>query len=488
MKKKLRKSIQAIIFGLVIGMQSFVMPLHAEGITTPSVQPDFTQVPDDTFFSDVDFKAVAKDLSKSFVVFGDALTGATTPWEFTWNGFKSYLEYKESLVLEQHPTIGVRNTVTGEQSYDIPQDLKQEIVNFVQVEIQGNPLGYTSCYIPTYKKLGASYFSNYNTYKTLLNYMENMSKKGGYLFFISIENTSSVGFPIRVLSVPTSLNWNFYGSVLNGSFNGVQLGVDWAGSPTLANVYNYPEYTPYYEGVEYYMIRSDNGAQLSNRWVGNVSAYTFGNYTGLYVNCNTVFSSSTKDENVYVFDNMNSYKNYNSGYQQKYYFTSEGLENPNWNAPTGYVNSNNVDNSYRYYNNVVSNVQSGWTADEVLALVDRVTSSSNGSNSGSSDDDDDDGDNWLDGLFSGIVGTIKGIITEISDGIVGIIHMVFGYDDDEGVHHEGVLTNIITMLSSGFTGFLTDIFSFLPSEFVALFTAFLTLSILFGVIKLIRGA
>lgn len=479
MKKKLKKSIQAIIFGLVIGIQSFVMPLHAEGITTPSVQPDFTQVPDDTFFSDVDFKAVAKDLTKALVVFGDTLTGSTNPYEFTWNGFKNYLEYKESLVLEQHPTIGVRQKLDGGYEYDIPQDLKQEIVNFVNVEVKGNPLSYQTCSVSSYKFMSPNQFNSYNLYASLQNFIKSQN---GYTFIsgnISYGQFNGQGW---IYVIPRTVNHGFYGTTTLGSFTNVQNVVNWQGG----EVWNYSNEVKRYSYVADGTITEWKSGDY---WYGSTPVRNTSSITLMSTSGYTVFSNMPQNEYVYVFDNINAYKNYNSGMPQNYYFTSEGLQD-NWSAPTGTINSNNVDNSYRYYNNVVSNVQSGWTADEVLALVDKISAnqSSSGSNSDSNDDDDDDDDNWLDGLFSGIVGTIKGIITEISDGIVGIIHMVFGYDDEEGVHHDGVLTNIITMLSGGFTGFLSDIFSFLPSEFVALFTAFLTLSILFGVIKLIRGA
>lgn len=463
--KKCKKYIAYMLLSITLMFNVLSINVHAEGITTPSVQPDFTQVPVDTFFEDVDFRAIAQELTHDFVIYGSAFMGSVTPYEFAWNGFKAYLQDREEDTLTQHPTIGVRNTVTGQQVYDIPQEIKQEIVNFVNVEIKGNPLNYETCTISSYNFMDASVFPNYNMYQAVKNYMKTNE---GYHIIQYIGTNSSGMTECRICTISHDNNLGFVGTVTNGFFGNVHLYKDW--------VLNY--------SVNGVLFRA-NGTSLEQ---------TGQNVSGQLHNLNSftqwnVFTSYEKNELVYVFQTLNAYKNYNAGLPQSYYFTSEGLED-NWTAEKGYINSNNVDNSYSYYNNVVSNVQTGWSADEVLALVDKISAQNASSNNGggSSSDDDDDDDNWLDGLFSGLIGTIKGIITEISDGIVGIIHMVFGYDDDDGVHHDGIISNIIELLSSGFTGFLGDIFSFLPSEIVTLFTAFLTLAILFGVIKLIRGA
>ncbi len=370
--------------------------------------------------------------------------------------------------------------------------LSQEFGDLIQTTINTyvaeNPLGYKQAYIQSYKMLGTSYFSNYSVYQTVIQYMENLSKEQGYLFFIKVENTSSYGYPIHIIAVPTSLNWNLYGTVNStGLFNGVQLGINWQGNPTLVDVYNYPSYTPKFEGIKFNYIRSDNGAQLNNRWVGNANAGTIQNTTSLSIGGNNIIlSSSTTKESVYVFSNMNSYKAYNSGSPQPYYLGSD------FGSHINTYNVNDFSSMSTYYNNVVDNSKSGMTAEEVQKLIDDILDrigNGNGSGSGSGSGSDD----TLDLSFLGKIGTvISKLITAIGDLITnvldGIVNAFIGEDGNGGIIGtvKNILNSLIGLITTDFSDFITSIFSFLPEELNSVLIAGFTIAVFLGVLRLVR--
>ena len=208
-----------------------------------------------------------------------------------------------------------------------------------------------------------------------------------------------------------------------------------------------------------------------------------------------IMSPNDSNELVYVFKTLNSYKHYNSGSPQPYYLTSDGLGTSmsNWSVGSGTINTGTLSSVNGSYNTTISNVQSGWTAEQVLALVDRISASSGNGPSGSDSSDKDNSSLWekignaIGNLIDGIVSVVASVIEKLTDAILSIIHQLIGYTDDQGVYHDGLLGKLTSLISVDFNNFLGSVFDWLPSEIVTLFTATLIFSIFFAIWKMIRG-
>lgn len=390
----------------------------------------------------------------------DAFGGGTG---YTYQAFADYLESQDkSYILQENVEVTESSGASGGRGYDLPQDARQEIINFVQsTVIESEPLTYVQATIPSYKNMGTGYFSNYTTYQTLQTYMANQSKKGGYLFFVKVENTSSYGFPIWVISVPTSLEWNFYGTVnSDGTFNNVMLGVNWQGNPSLLSIPNYPDYTPFYNGIECFAIRSDNGSQLSNKYFGNsVGVGNFYNSGSISTSSYQVFSSSNTNELVYVFNTMNAYKAYNAGNPQPYYL----LSNPNYVAPSyDPVTDSQLQGAGNFYNSIVNNLNAGDSANDVQKTVKN-------------------------GLLGGLLDTLTGSNSTTATENGNFDMTFLGTIKDLVLGVTGAIDPAQQLITTDLKRFVTDIFGWLPAEVVTFWIAGILFSVLFGVLKIVRG-
>lgn len=340
----------------------------------------------------------------------------------------------------------------------------------IQETVAENPLTYTECYIPSYNFLDPNQFNNFQIYSSLKEFMKNQD---GYIFVI--KDISFTDFRKGYICVVPRINYvDFVGTTNAGIFTNVTLYYEWVQK-------NFTTYGSI-PGATYYQINNDGSIQSltpSYNWsllLNNTGFSTSGNYI-------RVFSNYSKNELVYVFSTLNALKNYNSGSPQPYYFGS------GYGTTTGSVNlsTSNMSNSGNYYSNVVNNVQSGWTAEQVLELVDKVISTGGGSGSGGSGSGSSDNPFSFLGTIGEAVGKLVGgigdfiaqVVGGIVDAILDLINMFVGED--------GVLNKLTSLINTGFNTFLGDMFSWLPSEVVTCFTACLLVGIFFAIWKIIRG-
>ena len=148
-----------LLFILSLTSNIFKIEGHAEGITTPSGQPDFTQADSYSVLDDIDWRKLASTAFKLKGIISPSIVG-------TASGFIEYdLNHNNSL--QAHPTIGIRNNSDGTTTYDIPKEIRQEIFNYINsTYVESNPLTYVEATIPTYSRLNVSQFSNYTVYKS----------------------------------------------------------------------------------------------------------------------------------------------------------------------------------------------------------------------------------------------------------------------------------------------------------------------------------
>lgn len=413
------------------------------------------------------FDALCRYTVKGFAVISDSIVG-------TWDNFLSWIEDNgHSDIWEQHPHTPIR-IENGVEYADVPEEVLEVIQEYVIYNIQNYDLGYVETYIYSYNFMSPSSFPTYSMYKSAQQYAKNSN---GYVVTMFNYNSTQLMMS-RYLTKDKDLG--FVGTVNNaGGWTSVQPYINWA---SIGNGIGTPSITMQQNGST-----SDTGGNV------NWGSWTLNNTSSVNT-AKTIFSNNEKNELVFVFKTLNALKNYNSGRPQGYYLTSDGLANnmSDWSVGSGTINTGTLSSVNGSYNTTINNVQSGWTAEQVLALVDRIASSSSGG-SGSDDDDDDKSSLWekignaIGNLIDGVVDVIAAVIEKLTDAILSIIHQLIGYTDEQGVVHEGLLGKLTSLISVDFNNFLQSVFSWLPPEIVTIFTATLIFAIFFAIWKMIRG-
>lgn len=410
------------------------------------------------------YDAGARWISEKYVAGSDAIYGTFADF-LSW----SINEYGERWMDDKEVTI-IQNLGEQEQ-YIIPDDVQEAVLEYVQYNILQNPLGYTECYIRSYNFLSPSLFSSYGQYSAI---KEQIRSNNAPCAINSYTNPN--GRWMYITKLDSSRQISYVGTTLSGLFTNVHAYYDWS------IVSNNPKY----------MINGDG--TLTSYGSAYLQTYTLLNTSLDSDNGDrwTIFSNQAKDELVYVFANLNALKNYNSGLPQPYYLTSDGLASNDWSANSGICNSGTMNNSGNNYSTITNGVGPNWTPDQILALVDKVTSS-NGGSGGSSGSDNDSSKLWerignaIGNLIDGIVDVITAVIEHLTDAILSVIHLITGYTDDNGVYHEGILGKLTSLISVDFNNFLSSVFSWLPPEIVSLFTATLIFAVFFAIWKMLRG-
>lgn len=379
-----------------------------------------------------------------------------------------------------------QNTVTGLSLTPTMADALQLTINNY---VQDNPLTYTMASISSYNYLNSSYFGNFTQYKNFQEIMKNAD--------LTFVHTSSPGWNgsnkyLCFITVDRSIyDVNFYGSVVNGAFSSVSLEHNWS------NVSSFPENK---NGIVYYFTEYNSnkigrGSNIINAQVdywGNDHYYrdvpsltgNVTNNTGIGLNNKAnVFTSKIKNENVFVYGSLNAIKSFNSGTPQPYYLGSDfGTHKTTYNI-NDFSNSNNS-----YYNQVVEQVHSGLTADELIEIIDKIIGEG-GSGGGSGSDSGFDNPFAFLGKIGEVIGSlVNGIGNLIVNILEGISKAFLGEDGHGGILGlvSNVLSSLTTLISEDFAEFINGIFSFMPTELRTILIAGFTISVFLGVLRMIR--
>lgn len=475
---------------------SSTLGIRAEEITpTPTITPqDVFYIATEEFIDQI-WDPLVSYVSLPFAIMNKSFATAEDYYEWLENLGEPapWEQYPQVTVHSTHPPTGnIPLDVEQSTSVEVPLPVQNSILAFVQYQIAQNPQGFKECYISSYNYLNTSQFSNFQLYSSVKEVIKQHD-----LSFIMAPNGWD-GYQGRYAYIccvdRSKFDINFYGSTLNGVFTSVYIEHNWS-------QYGFP-YNTAVDGIEYYMFANNkttlgHGNTIQSCWYDfmgyNGSTWTpptngtIKNTTGIGTSTSAlnVFTGSSHDELVYVFDTINAYKNYNSGVPKDYYLTSEGISDPSWDASgNGIINTGQLDQSTYSYNNVISNVQSGWTAEEVLALVDRISSSSNTGGGESSGSNDNTGI-WkgigeaIGSLITGIATVVSEVASALSNAILSIINIFVGDD--------GLFSKLTNLVDTGFSNFLSAVFSWLPPEIVTLFSATLIFGIFFAIWKMLRG-
>lgn len=351
----------------------------------------------------------------------------------------------------------MEKTPENTYNYNMSEDAYTFIQDSFNMYMQENPLSYTECKIHTYNFVNVDWFPTYQMYAT---WKEWASQQDGFILTTRYVSSGVVqGLYARV--IPKTNDINFVGSTTGGVFTNVAMYIEWSTSNSPWNLTSNSK-----------LVRINRNGNIEENVTNGDLASTVGNTTNIYDGTTsrmTVWTNLEKDETVYVFHSLNALKAYNSGSPQPYYMATgfDGIV-----VPQGY----NVPNTNGSYESIVNNIQTGWTAEEVLALVDRIMSQGTGG-SGSGSGNGDDG--WLDlGIFGDIGKAIAKVIGAIITAIASIFEEIIG-----------IVTQVSdTLLQGVIFEFLSAFIGWLPDEIIALLTALFSVAVLFALVKLIREA
>ena len=359
-----------------------------------SYASDFTDVQSvREYFSEHDFYDTCAWVCRKYASFPylDYMTGASSG--IVYDNFLQYLEDNEKTsMLDENVTI---TGTGGGRGYEIPQDVRQEMLNFVtDIYISQNPLGYSEAYIYSYKFLNPSSFPTYNMYKSVQSIISGFD---GYSILFMTYNSGQT----LIYQISRNQDFGLVGTVTSGSFSGAVPYVNW----------------------------SSIGNNVSNvKFVNQDGSYTTGstNWGSTTVsNANSpsnsrkiIISNYDKNELVYVFPTLNAYKNY-VGANQPYYFPS----NSQTTVPyyDGFTQSD-LNNAANFYNNITMNGNSTDNPNQIRQRVDSVLGGI-----GKSDSDDTSLLGGLGDIITGATGAISPIKELVLGDLKDFVEDVFSW-------------------------------------------------------------
>lgn len=416
-----------LLFCLAVIPCLFSVQSYANETTTESVEDYFRT----HNFYDTCAYVCRKYASFPYV---DYLTGSSSG--ITYDAFADYMESKGLGNLLQEDV-----TVTGTgggRGYDIPQDVRQQMLNFVsEVYIDTQTINYTECLIQSYNNLNPNQFNSFSRYKALKDFI---SQQDGYCFVCCPNTNIPRGDDIYIAVVDKS-NCGFFGTVSNGSFTNVQFTISWmTGNNANNQIPNSKRYVQHGNGI----IENTNALYGMNSLKNTTSVSTNSSYSN-------VFTNLSSNELVFVFNTLDAYKNYNAGNPRPYYIpTNSQTYVPYYD---GFTDSD-LNAAGQFYNNIVINT-SGDNPTDTKKKTDSILGS-------------------LDGIFGGSdsESSSGGLFDSLGDIITGAT---------------GAISPIKEIVLGDIKELVADVFDFLPPTIITLWVSGIIFGIFFGVLKLIRG-
>lgn len=473
-----------LLLCLCLVFTTFSMPTLA---STASGSNDTWSMSAETFLYYA-FNGFAKQISAPYVVYN-------TFADMGYDGFRLWCENGNHwTTIEDGTVVGHggagysrdSDKIDNAENIEVPLDIKNLVLNYVQYNVTQNPLTYTQCYIPSYNFLNTSTFPTFQMYTAVKEYIKSQD---GYTFISNIVVSYGNVSTVHLVTIPrnvASLGW--VGTTNQGIFTSVYPYIDW--QQITSNLVDT-------RGFKKVAINTAGTITTSNAGLSNNISYKNTNVSGTSISTGyPVFTNHDKNELVYVFNTLNAYKNYNSGTPQPYYITSTGANTGTWTASQGgVINTGTMNNSGNYYSQVTNGVSSNWTPDQIIQLVDTIVNSSGSNGGGSSSGGNSDNPFGFLGRLGELIGQLVGGVGDLLTGIVdGVVSIFLGQEDENGVRNGGLfgtIRDLLTQVSSIFDAnigqFISDVFGWLPSEIITLWTAGIFIAILFGILRIIRG-
>ena len=221
-KKKKNKYIYAFFLSLIL-----VCGLLQSSILSCNTYASSSSMTVDDYLRSNSFYDVCCQAYRNIGAIPDAYGGGVT---LTLNAFLDYLEEKDKTnILDMPVEIVEVSGTSGGRGYDIPQEARQEIINYVtEVYVDQQPLGYVTAYVKSYNYLSPSQFTSIELYDAIKNFI---AEQDGYTFICGYVNYGSFSQTGNLYVIPRSVDHGFFGTVVSGLFSNVQNVVNWqAGS------------------------------------------------------------------------------------------------------------------------------------------------------------------------------------------------------------------------------------------------------------------
>lgn len=272
----------------------------------------------------------------------------------------------------------------------------------------------------------------------------------------------------------------FYESKLHGYFdfpildyNFVQTGYNSTYSLIFADLYD-NNWNKFEGNSTYYVFNSET----IDNWISRVSFYTS---DGL-ISTNDAFLFTDGVKKYKVFKNLDSFKAESVGTQTYYitndyskgatYNTTKTIDNKTIQNTISYETVQNFNQQYYDEHNTTANYE---TINNYINNYYETINNNGGSGGGSGGGSDDSGGGIFDWL--GSVGEILGsLIKALGEIVVGLL---------DGI--ASVITSFIDTLPTQVNNLFGTLFDWLPPEIRSLIVLSITLSLIWGIIKLIRG-
>ena len=395
-----------------------------------------TQTVDD-YFREHNFYETCAFVCRKYASFPytDYLTGASSG--IVYDNFATYLENKgKSDLLQEDVTI---TGTSGGRGYDMPQDVRQELLNFVQeVYINENAPNYSVCTITSYNFLNPSLFVSAQQFNSCKEFIKNSD---AWVLIDKADGYTNMQGTTNLVVIPRQNMVDLVGSVSGGSFSSVTLYYNW-NSVNLYNMRNIPN-AKFYTMTQGGVITQGNFPNIGDSAIVNGATPVNNKFL--------IMSSFDKNETVYVFPTLNALKNYNSYNPQAYYLPSNSQSIvPYYDGFT----DKDLASAGNFYNNIVINT-SGDSPTEIKKKTDSILGS-------------------LDSIFGGTdsESSSGGLFDSLGDIITGAT---------------GAISPIKEIVLGDIKDLVADVFDFLPPTIITLWVSGIIFGIFFGVLKLIRG-
>lgn len=364
------------------------------------------------------------------------------------NGERFYDYFYEFLY--DHIQLVDNELVTDSQTNNMLVSLTNEYVS------EHTPV-YEEITIPSVTRLDASMnWNNYGQYKSVVDFCSGLDEGYVSMAYWYVNNTTKIG-NVQILYVPKSVSYGLIGTA-NGGICDIEYAINWVVSTNPKTQDSRIKiYTINQNGIVTDTTSNPQPASIAWRNITNKTSF------GLYGDDTNLMTTNSKNQKDYVFPNIASFRAYSGG-QNPYEFQSY------WGSvPSTTISSNDMTS---YYNsNYTSSVDSHNNTTTNIYYPDSYTPY---------DNTYDDERHTLDfsgvgALLASIGNFIGSIINGIAQGIANLINSI-----------SSIFQNLSGLINGNISGFLGAVFGFLPSEFVTVLLAGISLSVLFMILSFIR--
>ena len=492
----------AIFLSCVVFLSSTI-GINAEEVTPVPDEPQTYTIQEFMSIYHVDFYDIMSFFSRYYKVFPDIYGNNT----ISLQAFLDWYEEKYGTALDDFYVIEHQG---GGRGYDVSEEIRQDIVDYVQEEyIDQVSLGYSYQRIYSYNTISSELFNTQlqmEAFKNEISKLENVP----YVFIPWYGNVTNItgamywdeannrNVDIKVGNGPNDTRVFLYYAPSNGLRN-----IDWySSSGHLENYINVQTMIPTSNWQSIANWNSSNNTVMPTGWHGvavwpngqvKAVSYLFRPNIGTYRNTSylqnyatygsfSVFSTKGNNETVYLFDSLNAIKSFNAQEPQAYYTPSNSTDVVPYVDP---FDVSDLTSAGSYYSSIVDNSVSGMSADDVIKLVDLIINGGSGGGGSGGSGGNDDKSAWetigeaIAGLISGIVTVVSKVATALKDAILGLLDIFIGED--------GLFSKLSELVNTNFSGFLSAVFGWLPPEIVTLFSATLVFGIFFAIWRMLRG-